>query len=81
MKKAFVQGFMPDICTPVLRVSSRWKSTLKTFGGLQQSLKMHEAIIDAIELRNESAAAEAAEMLLGATYRRNFAAIDKTACD
>ncbi|MBL0371476.1 FadR family transcriptional regulator [Rhizobium sp. KVB221] len=46
--------------------------TLKSFGGLQQSLKMHEAIIDAIELRNEKAAAEAAEILIGATYRRNF---------
>jgi len=46
--------------------------TLKTFGGLQHSLKMHEAIIDAIEARDETRASEAAECLISATYRRNF---------
>lgn len=46
--------------------------TLKTFGGLQHSLKMHEAIIDAIEARDETRAAEAAERLISATYQRNF---------
>lgn len=48
--------------------------TLKTFGGLEHSLKMHEAIIDAIEARDEKRAAEAAGILIGATYRRNFLA-------
>jgi DNA-binding FadR family transcriptional regulator len=46
--------------------------TLKTFGGLQHSLKMHEAIIDAIEARDEARASEAAELLIRATYKRNF---------
>ncbi|WP_428424561.1 FadR/GntR family transcriptional regulator [Pararhizobium sp.] len=46
--------------------------TLKTFGGLQHSLKMHEAIIDAIEARDETRASEAAERLIRATYQRNF---------
>lgn len=46
--------------------------TLRTFGGLQHSLKMHEAIVEAIEARDQSAAATAAETLLNATYQRNF---------
>ncbi|MDQ0322337.1 DNA-binding FadR family transcriptional regulator [Pararhizobium capsulatum DSM 1112] len=46
--------------------------TLKTFGGLQHSLKMHEAIIDAIEARDETRASEAATLLISATYQRNF---------
>lgn len=51
--------------------------TLKSFGGLQHSLKMHEAIIDAIEARDETRASEAAERLISATYRRNFPASDR----
>jgi hypothetical protein len=46
--------------------------TMKTFGGLQHSLKMHEAIIDAIEARDETRASEAATLLISATYQRNF---------
>jgi DNA-binding FadR family transcriptional regulator len=51
--------------------------TLKTFGGLQHSLKMHEAIIDAIEARDETRASEAAARLISATYRRNFPLSDR----
>lgn len=48
--------------------------TLRTFGGLQHSLKMHEAIVEAIEARDQAAAFSAAETLLSATYQRNFQA-------
>lgn len=46
--------------------------TLRTFGGLQHSLKMHEAIVEAIEARDQAAAATSAETLLNATYQCNF---------
>ncbi|WP_457588053.1 FadR/GntR family transcriptional regulator [Ensifer canadensis] len=46
--------------------------TLRTFGGLQHSLKMHEAIVEAIEARNAATAETAAQTLLNATYQRNF---------
>jgi DNA-binding GntR family transcriptional regulator len=51
--------------------------TMKTFGGLQHSLKMHEAIIDAIEARDETRASEAATLLISATYQRNFSLGDR----
>lgn len=46
--------------------------TLESFGGLQHSLKMHEAIVERIEARDGEGAAEAARTLIAATYRRNF---------
>lgn len=47
--------------------------TMAASGGFGQSLAQHEAILLAIEARDGEAAAMAAETLIAATYRRNFA--------
>lgn len=46
--------------------------TIKTSGGLLTSLKMHEAIVDAIEQRDQEKAVETTIELIRTTYERNF---------
>lgn len=48
--------------------------TFAKSGGFADSLARHEAILLAIEARNEEAAASASETLLKTTYERNFGA-------
>lgn len=46
--------------------------TMAASGGFGQSLAQHEAILTAIEVRDEEAAATTAATLIAATYKRNF---------
>ncbi|MDX3974355.1 FadR/GntR family transcriptional regulator [Shinella sp.] len=46
--------------------------TMAASGGFGQSLAQHEAILTAIEARDEEAAATTAATLIAATYKRNF---------
>lgn len=46
--------------------------TMQLSGGLESSLKMHQAIADAISERDEAKAADAASALILTTYERNF---------
>lgn len=46
--------------------------TMAASGGFGQSLAQHEAILLAIEARDEETAASAATTLIGSTYKRNF---------
>lgn len=46
--------------------------TMAASGGFGQSLAQHEAILTAIEARDEEAAATTAATLIASTYKRNF---------
>lgn len=46
--------------------------TMAASGGFGQSLAQHEAILSAIEARDEEAASSAAATLISSTYERNF---------